>query len=144
MSKGKVTIIGAGFVGMSMATLFAKHNQVHIYDINENVIDSINRQESPVYDLSISNYFKKYMNNISASTQICDIPNNSDFYVVSISTDYDKNSNLLNVSGVDDTIKLILGLNKEAIIIIKSTVPIGFTDKMRIKYQSNNIINSYY
>jgi len=142
MNKGKVTIIGAGFVGMSMATLFAKHNQVHIYDINEDVIDSINRQESPVYDLSISNYFERYINNISASSQICDIPNNSDFYIVSISTDYDKDSNLLNVSGVDETIKLILDLNKEAMIIIKSTVPIGFTDGMKIKYQSNNIIFS--
>ena len=79
MNKHKVTIIGAGFVGMSMGTLLAKNSKVMIYDIDKDVVNKINAYESPVYDKSISMYFDKYKENISATNNILDIPYNSQF-----------------------------------------------------------------
>ena len=142
MNKHKVTIIGAGFVGMSMGTLLAKNSKVMIYDIDKDVVNKINAYESPVYDKSISMYFDKYKENISATNNISDIPYNSQFFIIATPTDYDESSGLLDVSNVESGIELALKVNENAIIIIKSTVPIGFTENATKKYKTKNIIFS--
>ena len=142
MNKRKVTIIGAGFVGMSMGTLLAKNSKVMIYDIDKDVVNKINAYESPVYDKSISMYFDKYKENISATNNILDIPYNSQFFIIATPTDYDESSGLLDVSNVESGIELALKVNENAIIIIKSTVPIGFTENATKKYKTKNIIFS--
>ena len=142
MNKHKVTIIGAGFVGMSMGTLLAKNCKVMIYDIDKDVVNKINAYQSPVYDKSISMYFDKYKENISATNNISDIPYNSQFFIIATPTDYDQSSGLLDVSNVESGIELALKVNENAIIIIKSTVPIGFTENAIKKYKTKNIIFS--
>ena len=142
MNKHKVTIIGAGFVGMSMGTLLAKNSKVMIYDIDKDVVNKINAYESPVYDKSIAMYFDKYKENISATNNISDIPYNSQFFIIATPTDYDESSGLLDVSNVESGIELALKVNENAIIIIKSTVPIGFTENATKKYKTKNIIFS--
>ena len=142
MNKRKVTIIGAGFVGMSMGTLLAKNCKVMIYDIDKDVVNKINAYQSPVYDKSISMYFDKYKENISATNNISDIPYNSQFFIIATPTDYDESSGLLDVSNVESGIELALKVNENAIIIIKSTVPIGFTENATKKYKTKNIIFS--
>ena len=142
MNKRKVTIIGAGFVGMSMGTLLAKNCKVMIYDIDKDVVNKINAYQSPVYDKSISMYFDKHKENISATNNISDIPYNSQFFIIATPTDYDQSSGLLDVSNVESGIELALKVNENAIIIIKSTVPIGFTENATKKYKTKNIIFS--
>ena len=141
MKKPKICIVGLGYVGTAMAVLLAQKNEVMAYDINQEKVDKINKKISPIKDSKISNYLKKPKLRIQATTDKIEAYENADYIIISTPTNFDAKQNSFDTSSLDKCLKDIHSLNKKALIIIKSTVPIGYTDIKRKKY-SNKIIFS--
>lgn len=138
----KIAIIGTGYVGLSNAVLLAQHNQVIALDIMQDKVDLINHKKSPIKDKEIEEYLASKKLNLSATTDVNYAYKEADFIIIATPTNYDVESGYFDTSSVEKVISDVLTINSLATIIIKSTVPVGFTQKMRDKFNTNNIIFS--
>lgn len=137
-----ITIVGAGYVGLSLAVLFSEKHHVVIYDINESVINIIKENQSPIKDKDIEMYFQKNLPcNIEATSNKDQAYENSDFIIVCVPTNFSENTNSFDTTIVEHVIKDALN-NKNALIVIKSTIPVGFTSEMQKKFNTNRVIYS--
>ena len=138
----KIAIVGMGYVGLSNAVLLAQHNDVYGLDIVKERIDKINSRISPIIDDELQDYLKNKTLHLTATTFSDVAYNKADYIIISTPTNYDPYKNYFDTSSVEAVIQEITQLAPNAIIIIKSTVPVGFTEQMKIKYKNNNIIFS--
>ena len=138
----KITVVGIGYVGLSLATLLSKDNDVCMLDIIKEKVDLVNNRISPIADPYIDYYFKNVNLNLCATKDNTEAFKEAEYIIICIPSDYDEKSNSLDTSNIDDIVKKIININKNATIIIKSTVPIGYTESIKEKYRTNNIIFS--
>lgn len=138
----KFTIVGTGYVGLSNAILLAQHNQVIAFDIIQDKIDLINNKKSPIRDCEIEEYLTTKELNLRATADANKAFINADFVVIATPTNYDVESGYFDTSSVENVIADVLNINPSATIIIKSTIPVGFTQRMRDKFNTKNIIFS--
>lgn len=138
----KITIVGAGYVGMSIATLLSKYNEVIVHDIDSKKIDKINSKKSTINDKDIDKFLSKDSLNLAATQDEYKAFNQRDFIVIATPTDYDNKVNNFNTSSVDAVINKVSLIDQSATIIIKSTVPIGYTNSINKLYPSMHIIFS--
>lgn len=134
----KITVVGTGYVGLSLAVLLAQDNEVHAIDINNDKIERINKRLSPIEDEYIEVYFKEKELNLSA-TDTYDSIKESDLVIIATPTNYDDTMNTFDTRSIESTIDNIIEINREVPIIIKSTIPVGYTTKVRKFYKKDNI-----
>ena len=137
-----IVVVGLGYVGISNAILLAQKNNVVAIDLDENKINLINKKISPIHDEAVSDYLKNKKLNISAQKVALNIYKNSDVVLIATPTNYDDMTNYFDTKTVENVIAKILAETTKATIIIKSTVPVGFTELMRKKFNTENIIFS--
>lgn len=138
----KIAVAGTGYVGLSLATLLAQHNEVTAVDIIPEKVDLINQGISPIQDKEISDFLANKQLNLKATTNGKDAYSNAEFIVIATPTNYDTETNHFDTSAVESVIKEVLEVNPEALMIVKSTIPVGFTASVKEKYNTNNIIFS--
>ena len=138
----KIAVAGTGYVGLSIATLLAQHNSVVAVDIVKEKIDLINNKKSPIQDEYIEKYLKEKDLDLTATLDAETAYENADFVVIAAPTNYDSKKNYFDTSAVETVIKLVIEYNPDAIMVIKSTIPVGFTSYVREKYHCDNIIFS--
>lgn len=142
MSSYKIAIAGTGYVGLSNAILLSQHNEVYAVDIIEEKVNLINSGKSPIVDREIQEYLATKDLNLTATTDAKLAYENADFVIISTPTNYDPKMNYFDTSSVEAVIKLVLEYNPNATMIIKSTVPVGYTLSVREKFNTENIIFS--
>lgn len=142
MKKTKIAVAGTGYVGLSNAILLSLNNEVTAYDINEEKINMINNHVSPLADECIIDYLKNKNLNLHGTTDYREAFNNADFVVISTPTNYDSETNHFDTSSIECIIEKLLALGSDATIVIKSTIPVGYTQQLRKKYNLNNILFS--
>ena len=142
MSEHKVTVVGTGYVGMSMAVLLAQHNEVTALDIDASRVDLINQGKSTVMDAEIEHYLAEKHLSLTATLDKTESYRDPAFVVVATPTDYDPETNYFDTSSVEAVIDDVLTHNEMAMIVIKSTVPVGFTRSMKDKFKTERIIFS--
>lgn len=138
----RVTVVGSGYVGMSLGVMLAQQNKVTILDINEERVKMVNNRKSTVYDPEITNFLNTKKLNITATTIREKAYKDADFIIVATPTDYNEDSNFFDTSAVDSVVNDALSFNKNSLIIIKSTLPIGHTNKLNNRFNTNKIIFS--
>lgn len=138
----RIAVAGTGYVGLSMALLLAQHNDVIAVDIVPEKIEKINNRISPIADAEIESYLAKGENNIVATLDSEKAYKYADYVVIATPTNYDPVKNYFDTSSVESVIEKVLKVNSRAIMVIKSTVPVGFTKQMREKYRVDNILFS--
>lgn len=137
-----VAVAGTGYVGLSIATLLAQHNHVTAVDIIPEKVDLINNKKSPIQDDYIEKYLAEKELDLTATLDGEEAYKNADFVVIAAPTNYDSKKNYFDTSAVEAVIELVLKVNPDAIMVIKSTIPVGYTDSVRKKYNTSNIIFS--
>jgi len=142
MSPAKITVVGTGYVGISNAVLLAQHNQVVALDIDARKVELLNAGKSPIADPEIEEYLANRPLNLVATTDREAAYDGADFVIVATPTDYDPDNNYFNTTTVERVIGDALKLAPQALIVIKSTIPVGFTDRMRAETGSDNIVFS--
>lgn len=140
--KYNIAIAGTGYVGLSLAVLLAQHNHVTAVDIVPEKVELINNRRSPIHDDYIEKYLSEKELDLTASTDAISAYKNADFIIIAASTDYDSSRNFFDCSAVESILELVLKTNPDAAIVIKSTIPVGYTEGVRKKYHTNNIIFS--
>lgn len=147
MSNMKIAVAGTGYVGLSLAVLLAQHNHVTAVDIIPEKVEKINNRISPIQD----DYIEKFLNEDNSGERKLDLTatldaetaySNADFVVIAAPTNYDSKKNFFDTSAVEDVIRLVIECNPEAILVIKSTIPVGYTVSVREKFHCDNIIFS--
>ena len=138
----KITIAGTGYVGLSNAVLLAQHNEVIALDIIQEKVNMINNKRSPIVDKEIEEYLATKELNLTATTDNYKAFKDAEYVIVSTPTNYDPVKNYFNTRTVEAVIANVLAINPDAIMVIKSTVPVGYTDKVREKFETKNIIFS--
>lgn len=141
-SPRKIAVAGTGYVGLSIATLLAQHNHVTAVDIVPEKVDMINNRKSPIQDDYIEKYLAEKELDLTATLDGESAYRDADFVVIAAPTNYDSKKNYFDTSAVEAVIELVLKVNPEAIMVIKSTIPVGYTDSVRKKYNTENIIFS--
>ena len=142
MKNMKIAVAGAGYVGLSIATLLAQNNQVTLVDVIKEKVDMVNNRISPIQDEYIEKFFKEKNLNLVATLDGASAYKDADFVVIAAPTNYDHVKNFFDTRYVEQVIELVLSVNKNAVMIIKSTVPVGYTESVRKKYNTDNIIFS--
>lgn len=137
-----IAVAGTGYVGLSNAVLLAQNNEVYAVDIVQEKVDMINSKISPIVDAELEDYLKNKKLNLTATTNAREVYKKAEFVIISTPTNYDPKLNYFDTSSVESVIEMVTEVNKDAIIIIKSTVPVGYTESVREKYNSKNIIFS--
>lgn len=138
----KIAVAGTGYVGLSIATLLSQHHEVHAVDIVPEKIDLINNKKSPIQDDYIEKYLAEKDLNLTATLDAKEAYSDADFVVIAAPTNYDSKKNFFDTSAVEAVIKLVIEYNPEAIMVIKSTIPVGYTTSVREKFHCDNIIFS--
>jgi len=138
----EIAIAGTGYVGLSIATLLAQHNHVTAVDIIPEKVDMINRHQSPIQDEYIEKYLAEKDLDLTATTDGAMAYKDADFVVIAAPTNYDSTRNYFDTSAVESVIELVLDVNPDAIMVIKSTIPVGYTESVRKKYHTRNILFS--
>jgi len=138
----KIAVVGTGYVGLANAVLLAQNNEVVAFDINEQKIAMINRRESPIDDNEIIDFLKNKDLNLKATGDSKTAFEGADYIIISTPTNYDPERNYFDTSTVEDVIEKVLGINPQAVMVIKSTVPVGYTAESREKFETDNIIFS--
>ena len=138
----KIAVAGTGYVGLSIATLLSQHNQVIAVDIISEKVELINKKKSPIKDEYIEKYLMQKELNLIATLDAKTAYKNADFVVIAAPTNYNSKKNFFDTSAVEAVIKLVIEYNPDAIMVIKSTIPVGFTESVRKKYHCDNIIFS--
>lgn len=138
----KIAIAGTGYVGLSIAVLLAQHNEVTAVDVVPDKVDMLNCRKSPIQDEYIEKYLVEKELNLRATLDGAEAYKNADFVVIATPTNYDSNKNFFDTSAVESVIELVIKNNPNAIMVIKSTIPVGYTSAVRKKYNCNNIIFS--
>ena len=138
----KIAVAGTGYVGLSLAVLLAQHHQVTAVDIVPEKVDLINSKKSPIQDDYIEKYLAEKELDLTATLDAKEAYSDADFVVIAAPTNYDSKKNFFDTSAVEAVIKLVIEYNPEAIMVIKSTIPVGFTASVREKYHCDNIIFS--
>ena len=137
-----ITVAGTGYVGLSIATLLAQHNHVTAVDIIPEKVDLINNRKSPIQDDYIEKYLAEKDLDLTATLDGASAYKDADFVVIAAPTNYDSKRNYFDTSAVESVIELVMSVNPDAIMVIKSTIPVGYTDSVRKKYSTANIIFS--
>lgn len=137
-----IAIAGTGYVGLSNAVLLAQHNEVMAFDINKEKVDMINNKKSPLDDKEIEDYLATKFINLTATTDSEQAFRDAEFVIISTPTNYDPVENYFNTSSVEDVIEKVLSINPHTIMIIKSTIPVGYIEQVREKFSTDNIIFS--
>lgn len=138
----KIAVAGTGYVGLSNAILLAQHNKVVALDIIQEKVDLINNRKSPIIDKEIEEYLSEKDLDLVATTDKKQALKDADFVIVSTPTNYDPDKNYFDTSSVENIIESVLEQNPSAVIVVKSTVPVGYTKRMREKYQTDRILFS--
>lgn len=138
----KITIAGAGYVGLSLATLLAQNNKVTLVDIVSGKVEKINERISPIQDEYIEKYFAEKKLDLVATLDGESAYKDADFVVIAAPTNYDPVKNFFDTSCVEQVIELVLRVNPKAMMVIKSTIPVGYTESIRKKYNTENIMFS--
>lgn len=138
----KIAVAGTGYVGLSIACLLSQHNEVKAVDIIKEKVDMINNRVSPIQDDYIEKYLAEKDLNLEATLDAEYAYSDADFVVIAAPTNYDSKKNFFDTSAVESVIELVLKYNPSAIMVIKSTIPVGYTESVRKKYNTSNIIFS--
>ena len=136
----KIAVAGTGYVGLSIATLLSQHHQVKAVDVIKEKVDLINNHKSPIQDEYIEKYLAEKDLNLIATMDGEEAYRDADFVVVATPTNYDTKKNFFDTRHVEEVIELVMKVNPKAIIVIKSTIPVGYTENVRKKYHNDNII----
>jgi UDPglucose 6-dehydrogenase len=142
VSKMKITIAGTGYVGLSNAILLAQHNEVIALDIIQEKVDMINNRRSPIMDHEIEEFLATKELNLTATTDNYKAFKDAEYVIISTPTNYDPEKNYFNTRTVEAVIANVLSINPDAIMVIKSTVPVGYTEKVKEKFETDHIIFS--
>ena len=138
----KIAVAGTGYVGLSISVLLAQHHHVTAVDIIADKVDLINQRKSPIQDDYIEKYLAEKELNLTATLDAEAAYSDADFVVIAAPTNYDSKKNFFDTSAVESVIKLVIQYNPEAIMVIKSTIPVGYTSSIREKFHCDNIIFS--
>lgn len=138
----KIAVAGTGYVGLSLAVLLSQYNDVIAVDLIEEKVEKINKKISPIKDEYIEKYLKEKELKLTATTNGKKAYKDADFVIIAAPTNYDSNKNFFDCSAVESVIEMVLSVNKNATIVIKSTIPVGYTENVRKRYNSKNIIFS--
>ena len=138
----RIVIAGTGYVGLSNAILLAQHNQVTAVDILQEKVDMINAGKSPIVDWEIQDYLRTKQLDLHATTDGAAAYREADFIIISTPTNYDPKKNYFDTSSVEAVIDLVLAENQDAVIVIKSTVPVGYTKSLCERYHTDRILFS--
>ena len=138
----KIAVAGTGYVGLSIATLLSQNHEVVALDIIKEKVDMINNHISPIQDKEIEDFLKNKNLNLKATLDKKEAFKNADFVVISTPTNYDEQKNYFDTSSVEETIESVMKINPSAIMVIKSTIPVGFTKQMKEKYDIDNLMFS--
>ena len=139
MSQIRIAVAGTGYVGLSIATLLAQYNQVTAVDISPEKVDLINRRKSPIQDEYIEKYFAEKQLNLSATLDGAAAYRNADFVVIAAPTNYDPVKNYFDTHCIEDVIELVLSVNPDAVMVIKSTIPVGYCRSLYLRYADRRI-----
>jgi UDPglucose 6-dehydrogenase len=140
LSKAKITIFGAGYVGFSLGVLFASRHNVHIVDINPKKVALINSNRAPIHDKKINQYLCSGEISINAYSEFDDSLKDSDFFIIATPTNFEDKSGWFDTNSIDKLVEIIHSTNKDSIIIIKSTLPIGHTDSLNKRFSTDKIL----
>jgi len=138
----KITIAGTGYVGLSNAVLLSQHNEVIAYDIIQEKVDMINNKKSPIQDNEIEKFLATKKLNLTATTDAHKAFKDAEFIIISTPTNYDPDTKYFDTSTVEAVVENVLSINTDAVMVIKSTVPVGYTETVRGKFKTENIIFS--
>ena len=138
----KIAVAGTGYVGLSLAVLLAQHNQVTAVDIIPEKVEMLNHKKSPIQDDYIEKYLAEKELNLTATTNGSSAYKEAEFVIIAAPTNYDSSKNFFDTSAVEAVIELVMKVNPDAIMVIKSTIPVGYTESVRKKYNTGKIIFS--
>ena len=138
----KITVVGAGYVGLASSMLLSKNHEVTIYDIDPTRIEKLRSRVSPIFDPEIQDFLENKAQNFSVTMSRQEAYSEADFIIIATPTDYDSDNNYFNTSSVEKVISDVILINPDAVMIIKSTVPVGYTEMIKKKLDSQNIVFS--